>query len=238
MTQSTSRTLTALAATTKILKQDQVSLLDVVRAIQTDANRQSTTPARAPLPKKIAFTEEHRRQLAEVARQIEDLRLPQTRRVLRADEKRRILKATESFKSLEKLMKTSVDQAKAAFFNSLDVVAEQDGRAVPGETPTDKNGWYLLKDTESGIVPDEAMKMTREPSSGSVTMTVEGLDNLLASGVISVAERKAAIRMVPTVDEGAVIQLMKDKPHLIPEIASVITQTSAPSVSFGLRQNK
>lgn len=228
----------ALSTTRKVLTEKNVSLLDVLRAIQADANTEVTAPPKVTLPALPKLTTDERAQLATLVEDIDALRLPQTRRKLTAPERARVLEATEKFKGAEKLAKSVVDALKAAFFNHLDLLAEESGEAVPGVTPRDKSGFYLLSDTESGVVPGEPKKLTREFSNGSVVVTLDGLDGLVATGKISATERKKMTRTVEIVDEDAVIQFMADNPDRIPSIVPAIKQKSASSVSFQVRSNR
>jgi hypothetical protein len=170
---------------------------------------------------------------------VDELKLPTVRRRLSTSEKRQILAWTEQAKDIEKLAKTITEQLKAAFFNHADLVAEEDGRAVPGETPRHKDGWYLLEDKEkAGVIDGAPMKMVREYRGGQVALTVEAIDQLVASGTLTAEDRLQAVTTVEVVDEAAVMKLLADRPHLIPTVVSKVKQTSAPSVAFAIRENK
>lgn len=228
----------ALSTTRKILTQQNISLLDVVRAIQTDANTEAPVPVKVTLPTLPKLSTDERAQLIALVEAIDALKLPQTRRKLTAPERARVLEATEQFKGAEKIVKSVVDALKAAFFNHLDVLAEESGDAVPGVTPRDKHGFYLLTNVEAGIVPGEPKKLTREFSNGSVAVTLDGLDGLVATGKITAAERKGMTKTIEVVDEEAMIKFMADNPDRIPTIVPAIKQKSAPSVSFQVRSNR
>jgi hypothetical protein len=228
----------ALSNTRKILTQKNVSLLDVVRAIQVDANTEAPAPAKVTLPTLPKLSTDERTQLLALVDAIDTMRLPVTRRKLTAPERARVLEATEQFKGAEKVVKSVVEALKTSFFNHLDVLAEESGEAVPGVTPRDKNGFYLLTNTEAGIVQGEPKKLTREFSNGSVAVTLDGLDGLVATGKISATERKKMTKTVEVVDEDAVIQFMADHPDRIPSIVPAIKQKSASSVSFQVRSNR
>lgn len=228
----------ALSTTRKVLTQKDISLLDVLRAIQADANTEVVAPPKVTLPALPKLSADERAQLATLVEDIDDLQLPKTRRKLTAPERARVLEATEKFKGAEKVVKSVVDALKVAFFNSLDVLAEESGDAVPGVTPRDKHGFYLLTNTEAGIVPGEPKKLTREFSNGSVAVTPEGLDGLVATGKITAAERRKMTKTVEVVDEDAVIRFMAENPDRIPSIVPAITQKSASSVSFQVRSNR
>lgn len=228
----------ALSTTRKILTQQNVSLLDVVRAIQVDANTEAPAPAKVTVPTLPKLSTDERAQLTALVEAIDALKLPQTRRKLTTPERARVLEATEQFKGAEKVVKSVVDALKAAFFNHLDILAEESGDAVPGVTPRDKHGFYLLTNVEAGIVPGEPKKLTREFSNGSVVVTLDGLDGLVATGKITAGERKAMTKTVEVVDEEAVIKFMADNPDRIPTIVPAIKQKSAASVSFQVRSNR
>jgi hypothetical protein len=230
---------TSLPLTKKALAKQDVSLGDVVKAIQLDALAERPTAPKVTLPKKVETTEAQRTHVAELLSLLDDLKLPTTRRKLRAAEKRQILAWTEQAKDVEKLVKTVVEQLKAAFFNHADLVAEEQGRAVPGETLRHKDGWYLLEDKDAaGVVDGESMKMVREYRSGSFALTVDDLNTLVAEGVLSEMDRHEAVTTVEVVDETAVMKLLADRPHLIKPVVAKVKQTSAPSVAFALRENK
>ena len=229
---------TALANTQKVLAKKDVSLRDVIRAIHTDAANELPVSIEAPLPKKVAATAEQRTAIATLLDTLDELTLPSVRRTLRPAEVARILAWTQDAKSVGTVVNSMLTQLKTAFFNHADVLAEEDGRAVPGETPRDKYGWYLLDDKESGAVKGEPFKLTREAKNGSVEMTVEGIDALIAEGVLPATARKRLVKTVEAVDEAALLAYMADNHQDIPKIASKVTQASAPSVSFHVRQNK
>jgi hypothetical protein len=230
---------TALTNTRKILTKPGTSLLDVVRAIQVDAANELPTPVEHTLPKPVVITEEQRKALAGALDLIDSLSLPKTRRKLRAAERRDALERTIKLKDAKKVIDTAISQVKAAFFNHADIVAEEDGRAMPGVTPRDRNGWYLLDDKDrAGVVPGEPFKLTREFSNGSVEFTVDAVDELVQTGVIPAAARAKLIKKVEAVDEAALIAYLAEHPRDIPDIARKATQRSSPSVSFQTRQNK
>lgn len=229
---------TALANTRKVLAKKDVSLRDVIRAIQTDAANELPVSVEAPLPKKIEVTDQQRTAISTLLDTLDELSLPTIRRTLRPYEVASVLAWTQDAKSVETVVKNMLIQLKAAFFNHADVLAEEDGRAVPGETPRDKNGWYLLDDKQSGAVKGSPFMLTREAKNGSVEMTVEGIDALIADGVLPATARKRFVKTVEAVDESALLAYMADNPKDIPRIAAKVTQASAPSVSFHVRQNK
>jgi hypothetical protein len=233
-------TLSSLPQTSKALAKQGTSLLDVMRAIQLDAAAKSPEPTKVTLPKKVAVSPVQAVAVAAFPSLLVELKLPQVRRKLTAAEKANILTWAEQAKSVESLAKTVVEQLKAAFFNHADVVAEESGKAKPGETPRDKSGWYLANDKDdngSGIVPDAPLKMTRELKSGSVKISVASIDELIASGVLTAEDRQACVETVERVDEDAVMALLADRPHLVLPVAEKVEQSSSPSVAFHLRKN-
>jgi hypothetical protein len=233
--------IATLPITQKALAKQDVSLLDVVRAIQLDAAAKSPAPTKVTLPKKVAVSEVQREHVENMLALVDELKLPQVRRRLTAAEKRNVLRWTQQAKSVGKLVETIVEQLKAAYFNHADVVAEESGKAVPGETPRDKYGWFLLNDKDdngSGIVPDEPMKMTRELRTGSVTVTVDSVDQLIAEGVLTAEDRQKAVKTREFVDEEALLKIIADRPHLTLPIVAKAEQVSASSVAFQIRQNR
>lgn len=232
-------TLSNLPVTSKVLAKQDVDLADLVRALQADALAKSPEPQKVTLPKKVTPTEMQRTRVEDLLVTLDELKFPVVRRKLSAAEKANVLRWTQEIKDIVKLLDTVIDQLKATFFNHADCVAEEDGRAVPGETPRDKHGWYLLPDKDvAGVLPTEPMKLVREYRAGQVGMEVDSVDELIDDKVLSAADRKRVVKTVEVVDEDGLMKLLAERPHLIPTVVAKAKQVSTPSVAFQVRQNK
>lgn len=239
MTNATTLTSAHMAETKKVLTQQKVSLGDVLRAIQRDAEAENPTPPKFTLPTKVEPTDLQSQRIKALPAILDEIKFPSVRRQLNGQEKRKILRWTEDIKDVQKVLEHAVDQLKATFFNHADVLAEEKGWAVPGKTPRDKHGWYLLDDREvAGVVEGAPMKLTREFRNGSVTMPLDSIDKLIESGVLTAEDRAKCVKTVEVVDEEGLMKILADRPHLIPAVVAKAKQSSTPSVSFQVRQNK
>jgi hypothetical protein len=218
-----------------VLKQDGVTLTAVLRAALRPGGDAPIKPT--PLPKSVAVTPEVAQILKTVAVTLDGVTLPTLRRELDADELEDFTLALEDVTKARTALEAAEKKLKLTFQTHFDAVA----RNTPGFTTNgveyNKDGFYVTEDHVSAAVEGLGKKVIRSVVPGSPVLTEEGLASLEAEGVISHEEYLKATQQVRVVDEDGVMELAKERPELLPELASETTQEKADYTTIRLVTN-
>lgn len=232
----TTTTLATTAPATGTLKLDKAtSWSDVFKAIR-EAERQSATlvAVEAPVGKPLVLTDTETKALAVFAKQVGSLTVPGTRRSMTTAELTNATSFLATSKVVAKVAKRALeDTLRPAFMTHFDLAAERAGK-VTEETRRDKDGYYVLADTESAKVEGEKHYAARSASEGSVSISEAKLKALVEAGKLTHAQYLAVTKPVRVIDEDAVLKAAQKNPELVAVFAEAST-LSTPSVSLTIK---
>lgn len=217
------------------LAQHGGDLSALLRAINTEAEHIAAgtdllaTPRPLP-PARVALTEGEVRALNTVGDLVAAVRFPQEYRELSTQELAAITKLVLAVKALGKLQERAEKAAKPAVFNHFDKFAERTGSADPDATPRDKAGFYAVKDDQHGACGLDR-QINRTLSTGSATITVDGLRRLEAEGTISHREFLELTELVRVVTPVVFLGRLKGDPDLAARVAGA-AEAKPPTLSM------
>lgn len=226
--------------TTDALRKTGARWGDIVRASRRD-ERADAAPAKVAAPAKpvVATADEliALRSLAELANQFV---WPEERRELTASEQSRLIGLLSNYQRSKKYLDRLNEAMRTTAFLHLDAQAEANGTAKPDETPRDKDGFYLLEGEIA--VEGRATKIKRQVTDPSVDLSEEMLRELVVNDELDAIELGdagitheqylALTRRVRVVDEGKVMEAVREDPTLLVALAHASRVTRRGSVAM------
>lgn len=191
--------------------------------------------AETPIPRSAALNEDAEEAVARVAKLLSELDLPDRRRMLTTAELETLTRTYVEWDKASKGLAASREQIKAAIFNHFDAVAAHDG-LIDLDTQHTKEGWAIVEDKTSAVVPGLDVKLTREVAGGKTELDVDRLRDLVEDEVIEQADFLALTRQIRVVDEARALEWLRKNPeraHLLLEG----TRTGSARASLYLRKN-
>ena len=221
------------------VERGEISLLDAMRSVGT-----LPEPAPTEVARVAPITTEQRAALVELER-VYGVVAPKTRRLLRPSELAALARERQVIDTILALIKERKEVGiRETVLAHHDRVAERDHGATPEDTPTDKNGHYLVKPGGKNArypVPDQDLVWVPQVSDGQLAISSAQIQAAYKAGVIS-HERYMAITRPAEVkrdfDELAARQAIREDPDLLLTIAEHAVVQGRGSVSLYLRPDK
>jgi hypothetical protein len=234
MSETTEVTPTAqLTGVRAALSKVKATVTDVLNAAKPQ--KDLVTLAETPIPGSAALNEEAEEAVSRVGKLLAELDLPDRRRMLTRDELETLTRTYVEWDKASKGLAASREQIKAAIFNHFDAVAAHDGK-IDLDTQHTKEGWAIVEDKTSAVVPGLDVKLTREVAGGKTELDVDRLRDLVEDEVIEQEDFLALTRQIRVVDEARALEWLRKNPgraHLLLEG----TRTGSARASLYLRKN-
>jgi hypothetical protein len=210
----------------------EMSLLDAIRGIGKVPDAPPTEVVRvAPI------TEEQHAALAELPK-VYGVVAPKSRRLLRGGELRDLARERKVIDTILALIKERKEVGiRETVLAHHDLAAERDHGAGP-DTPTDKNGHYLVKDVQYPV-PELDLAWVPQVSDGEVTISADLLHAAMKAGLISRETYMQITRPAKReFDEVAARAAIREDPELLLVIAEHTVVQGRGKVSLYLRGDK
>jgi hypothetical protein len=215
------------------LSKVRATVADVLQAAKPE--KDLVQLAETPIPQNAALNEDAEEAVSQVAKLLAELELPDRRRMLTQAELETLTRTYVFWDKASKGLDRSREQIKAAIFNHFDAIAAHDGK-IDVDTQHTKEGWAIVADKESAVVPGLDVKLTREVSGGKTELDLDRLRDLVEDEILSNEDFLAMTRQIRVVDEGRALEWLRKNPvraHLLLEG----TKTGSARASLYLRKN-
>jgi hypothetical protein len=215
------------------LSKVKATVTDVLNAARPE--KDLVALAETPIPRSAALNEEAEEAVSRVGKLLAELDLPDRRRMLTATELETLTRTYVEWDKASKGLTASREQIKAAIFNHFDAVAAHDGK-IDLDTQHTKEGWAIVEDKTSAVVPGLDVKLTREVAGGKTELDIDRLRDLVEDEVITQEDFLALTRQIRVVDEARALEWLRKNPgraHLLLEG----TRTGSARASLYLRKN-
>lgn len=211
-----------------VLARDDATLTEALGAV---APVPAAPVATTPLSRDPALPAEAEEAILGLPDILRDLRayLPDEWRQLTETELHEIVVAYLELSTAHKSIDAARKNLKAALFNHFDARASLDGR-IRTDTPRTAEGWAVLADATSGVVPGLDSKLVREVAGGKPTVTEESLRTAVATpgSGLTHEDYKAMTRQTRVIDQDRVMEWIRDNPRRAQEcLKNAITHTRA-----------
>jgi hypothetical protein len=241
-------TETGLVPTVRgVLANPKASFADVLDALHAEPAYLAPKVTHV-VPKPVAVSPPQVDALEGLVEKLDSAKWPTVRRALRRSEVEDLNALFADLSEAEKLLKAVREAARTAALNHRDVVAEDKG-LVSTDTPTDKDGHYLVKHPElDGLfdIHSQSEVITTKVTPPSVSVSAESVfahvddDHAFTGEGAQVALTRgdylAVTDQVRVVNEAKLLRRVADKPELAPLLAQTAVRKGG-SLAITLGKN-